>query len=509
MGSIKELDYDSAFSENDKKRFSLVHPPDWKNPEPKKKYHLVVIGGGTAGLITAAGAAGLGANVALIERHNLGGDCLNVGCVPSKGLISAARMLKAASNINSEFGITSKSEFNFEIAMERMRKIRSEISQIDGAERYQKDLNVDVFIGQGAFKDENKIIINETTILNFKKAVIATGGRAFIPPIKGLVNVGYRTNATIFDLKELPKRIFVIGGGPIGCELAQSFSRFGSMVTLADLSLRIMKNDDEDAAEIVHRSMESDGVVFKLGAKIIDIEERNSGKKINIEFNGNKESIEVDEILVAAGRSPNIEGLNLEKMGIDFTRNGIAVDKNLRTNKKNIYACGDIATPFQFTHIADATARIVIQNSLFFGNKKWASLIVPWATYTQPEVAHVGKTQTDLEKLNILYDEYKVHMNDVDRALLEGDTEGYVSITTAKGTDKILGATIVSSHAGEMINEISVAMQAKKGLNFLSSVIHPYPTQAEAIRKAGDLYNKTKLTPFAKKILRSLLSINF
>lgn len=506
MTKINPLSHSTAFSDHDKRRFNLVAPPDWENPNPQERYHLVVLGAGAAGLITAAGAAGLGAKVALIEKEHMGGDCLNVGCVPSKGVISASKAFHAAAKA-SAFGVSANASIDFSAAMERMRRIRADISKVDSADRFQNDLNVDVFIGKACFLDNETVQIDDQTKLKFKKAVIATGGRAAVPPIEGLDQVGYRTNHTIFDLQEKPERLFVIGAGPIGCELAQAFCRFQCKVTIADMSPKILNNDDEDAAAIVKESMEKDGVIFKLGVTIKKVEEHGNEKHITLVINGQEELVIADEILICAGRIPNTEGLNLEKIGVDYDRRGVKVDERLRTTNKKIFACGDICSPYQFTHIADASARIVIQNALFFGRKKFSDLVIPWATYTSPELAHVGQTKAELNKKNIPFDEYKVPMDDVDRALLEGDDDGFITIYTQKGGDKILGATIVSSHAGELISEITLAIRAGKGLGFLASVIHPYPTAAEAIRKAGDAYNRTKLTAFAAFFLKLLLKL--
>jgi pyruvate/2-oxoglutarate dehydrogenase complex dihydrolipoamide dehydrogenase (E3) component len=483
-----------------------VHPPDWVNPEPAARYNLVVIGAGTAGLVTAAGAAGLGAKVALVEKHLMGGDCLNVGCVPSKCLIRSAR---AAADVRDagDFGINIASgyEVDFGRVMERMRRLRSGISTNDSAKRFSEDLGVDIFLGNGSFAGPDSVMVDGIT-LRFNKAVITSGARAFELPIEGLAEAGFLTNETVFSLTERPARLAVIGGGPLGCELAQTFQRLGSRVSLLEMSPQILSREDPDAARIVESAMAADGVDLVLSCDIKKVEISAEGKIIYLECAGQEKQIVVDDILIGVGRVPNVEGLELESVGVQYDpRIGVQVDDRLRTTNPRIYAAGDICFPFKFTHTADAMARIVIQNALFWGRKKTSALTIPWCTYTDPEIAHVGMYEADAAKAGIQVDTYTIPMSDVDRAIAEGETEGMVRIHVKKGTDRILGATIVARHAGEMISEVSVAMRAKLGLGVLSGVIHPYPTQAEAIRKAADAYNRTKLTPRVKGIFEKIL----
>jgi pyruvate/2-oxoglutarate dehydrogenase complex dihydrolipoamide dehydrogenase (E3) component len=483
-----------------------VHPPDWVNPEPASRYNLVVIGAGTAGLVTAAGAAGLGARVALVEKHLMGGDCLNVGCVPSKCLIRSAR---AAADVRDagDFGIDISGgyEVDFDKVMERMRRLRSGISVNDSAKRFSEELGVDIFLGEGTFNGPDTVSVDGRT-LRFKKAVITSGARAFELPIEGLAEAGFLTNETVFSLTERPARLAVIGAGPLGCELAQTFQRLGSRVSIIEMSPQVLSREDPDAARIVESSMLKDGIELVLSCDIKKVEKTGEGKVVSLECGGQAKQLVVDEILIGVGRVPNVEGLNLEAVGVQYDpRSGVKVDEHLRTTNSKIYAAGDICFPFKFTHTADAMARVVIQNALFWGRKKTSALTIPWCTYTDPEIAHVGMYEADAAKAGIQVDTYTIPMSDVDRAIAEGETEGMVRIHVKKGTDKILGATIVARHAGEMISEVSVAMSAKMGLGALAGVIHPYPTQAEAIRKAGDMYNRTKLTPRVKSIFEAVL----
>lgn len=494
-----------------------VHPADWQNPEPAPSYNLVVIGAGTAGLVAAAGAAGLGAKVALIERHLMGGDCLNSGCVPSKSLLRSAH---AVADIRSagEFGVSvdpTAIKVDFGSVMERLREIRSRISKHDSAKRFRDELGVDVFIGEGQFLDANHIEVAGRT-LKFKKAVIATGARPFVPAIPGLEETGYRTNETIFNLTDLPRRIGIIGGGPIGCELAQAFACLGSQVTLIERSHQFLVREDPDAADLLRAALERDGVEVALDTGVEVVEKTSTGKRMRLSrgdargdgagSEGKDEWIEVDEILVGAGRIPNVEGLGLEHAGVEVDpRQGVVVDDQLRTRNKNIFASGDVCMSTKFTHAADFASRAIIQNALFFGSKKLSALTIPWCTYTRPEIAHVGMYERDAEEAGIEVDTYIRHFAEVDRAIAEGQEEGFVKIHTEKGKDKIVGATIVANHAGEMISEVSVAIAGGVGLGKLSGVIHPYPTQAEAIRQIGDQFNKTKLTPLVAKLFDTIL----
>ena len=482
-----------------------VHPPDWVNPEPKGRYNLVVVGAGTAGLVTAAGAAGLGAKVALIERHLMGGDCLNVGCVPSKGVIRASRALFDARN-GAEFGVLAGDGigFNFGAAMERMRRIRADISRHDSARRYRDELGVDVFIGEGKFVSPDCVEV-EGKRLNFERAAICTGARAAAPPIPGLGEAGYLTNETVFSLTELPPRLAVIGAGPIGCELAQSFARFGSRVTLIELGTHILGREDGDAAEILHGAFVREGIQLQLGVRITSVEKNAGGKVIRLERGGEEHEVIADEILVGVGRAPNVEGLELEKAGIRYDKAGVAVSDRLQTSNPRVYAAGDICFPFKFTHTADALARILIANALFKGRQKASALTIPWCTYTDPEIAHVGMYEGDADERGIEVTTLTVPLADIDRAVLDGEAEGFARIHVRKGTDKILGATIVARHAGEMINEFSLAITIGIGISAIAKTIHPYPTQAEVIKRLGDAYNRTRLTPFVKKVLNGWL----
>lgn len=486
------------------KLLSNVHPADWVNPQPAERYNLVVVGAGTAGLVSAIGAAGLGARVALVERHLMGGDCLNVGCVPSKTLIRASRAL-AHVRAAAEFGIRVPDgvRVDFAAVMERVRRVRAQISPNDSARRLRDQYGIDVFLGQGQFIGKDTLDVNGAR-LRFARAVIATGARATVPPIPGLREAGFLTNETVFNLTEQPARLAILGGGPIGCELAQAFARLGSNVTVIEMGEQFLPREDGDAVAALMAAFKRDCVEIRLATTLVRVEVRGERKMLHLETKGVASLLEVDEILVGVGRTPNVEGLGLAAAGVRAGKEGVEVDDHLQTSNANIFAAGDVCSPYKFTHAADFMARAVIQNALFgFGPKKRVSrLTIPWCTYTDPEIAHVGLYERDAEAQGIEVETFTVPMSEVDRAIAEGDEGGFVKVHVRKGTDEILGATVVSRHAGETISEITTAMAAKLGLGRLASVIHPYPTQAEAIRKAGDGFNRTRLTPARAKLLR-------
>lgn len=487
---------------------SNVHPSDWKNPQPCERYNLVVIGAGTAGLVAAAGAATLGAKVALVERHLMGGDCLNYGCVPSKALIRSARAYAATRDLQ-RYGIEAPHEvtINFPLVMKRLRRLRAAISHRDSAHRF-KDLGVDVFLGQARFAGRNIVVVSDKS-LRFTKAIIATGARPVHPKIRGLSETGFLTNETIFSLVECPERLAVIGGGPIGCEMAQAFQRLGSHVILFHNKNHILDREDADAAEILQERFIKEGIQLVLNSVLREVESVGKKKLIHFEVDGRTNSIEVDEIFVGTGRAPNIEHLNLETAGVSYdARKGVFVNDNLQTTNPDIFAAGDICMNYKFTHAADAAARIAIQNALFMGSKKLSTLTIPWCTYTDPEIAHVGMYERDAVKHGVAVDTFVRPLGEVDRAVLDGEDEGFIKVHVKKGTDEILGATIVAAHAGEMISELTLAMVGKLGLRSISRVIHPYPSQAEAIKQVADMYNRSRLTPFIAKVFAKWLAWN-
>ena len=336
--------------------------------------------------------------------------------------------------------------------------------------------------------------------LRFRRAIVASGARPFAPPVPGLDGVAFLTNENFFTLTDLPPRLGVIGGGPIGCEMAQTFARFGSRVTLFDMSPHLLPREDADAAEVVQQAMIQEGVELEMGIKVTQVSRAHGGIAVGFERDGQPGSTTVDQLLVAVGRAPNVEGMGLEAAGVEFDRRGVKVDDRLRTSNSRIYAVGDVASKFKFTHMADALARIAIQNSLFFGRAKASDLVVPWCTYTNPEIAHVGMYEQDARDAGHEVDTVTVPLTENDRAVLEGADEGFLRVHLQKGKDRILGATLVADHAGDMIGELSLAVTTGVGLGRIASVIHPYPTQAEVIKKAADTWRRGKLTPLVQKV---------
>lgn len=480
-----------------------AHPADWQNPTPDGRYNLLVIGGGSAGLVAAVGAAGLGAKVALVEKHLLGGDCLNAGCVPSKTILRSARAvgdIRRAADLGVH--ITGPVQVDFPAVMERMRRIRADISFHDSAQRF-KGLGIDLYLGEGQFTGKNTFVVDGRPI-TFRKAVIATGARAATIPIPGLQEAGYITNEGVFELTQLPNRLAIIGAGPIGLEMAQAFARFGSQVTVFDIMPTMGGLRDPEGLALVRTALEADGIQFCLESQTQKVDVVGGEKVLTFTHAEATKTLAVDEILLAAGRRPNIEGLNLEAAGVEYSKKGVTVNDRMQTTNSAIFGAGDVAIPAQFTHTADATARIVLQNGLFFGRKKYSNLIIPWTVYTDPEIAHVGLFDHEAEAQGIAVDTFLFHVQETDRGRADGE-EGFVKIYVKQGSDKILGATIIARHAGEMISEITTAMMAGAGLSTLSQTIHPYPTQAEIIKKAADSWNRTRLTPTVAKLFNTWL----
>ncbi len=482
-----------------------VRPSGWKNPTPAARYDLVVVGAGTAGLVSALGAAGLGARVALVERSLLGGDCLNHGCVPSKGVIRASRAAFDARE-GAAFGIevAAPPRVDFGAAMARMRRLRAGIARNDSAAR-ATSLGVDVFLGGGRFVGPDALEVAGAT-LRFKRAVIATGARASAPPIPGLAEAGYHTNETVFTLTELPPRLGVLGAGPIGCELSQAFRRFGAEVTVVAADPRVLPREDPDASAVLQRQLEREGVRLVLGAKLVRVDRRGEERVLVVEKDGAVAPVTCDQVLVAVGRAPTVDGLGLEAAGVAVDRSGVVVDDRLRTANPRIYAAGDVCSAYKFTHAADAMARLMLRNAFFFGRGKASHLVIPWVTYTDPEAAHVGMSSAEATAAGIRVQTLTVPFADVDRAVLDGESEGFARIHVEARTGRLLGATAVARHAGEMIGEPTLAIRRQLSAADMSATIHPYPTQAEVWRKLGDAWQRTRLTPRAKLILSHLIA---
>lgn len=462
------------------------------------RYNLVVIGAGTSGLVTAAGSVALGARVALVERNLMGGDCLNFGCVPSKALISSARLLDRMRHAD-KWGLPKLTpEFEFGKVFASMRAQRAELAPLDSEERFES-LGVDVFRGEATFLSPQEIVVGDQT-LRARNFIIATGSRAAIPPPVGASQVSYFTNETIFDeLKEKPESLLIIGGGPIGCELGQMFQRLGVKVTILQRGPRLLDKEDPPVSEFVQSMLEHEGVRVLTGTEIETVEKTGAG--VAVQLAGEK--ISGAAILVAAGRQPNVENLNLPKAHVAFTEKGVTVDDRLETTQPGIYAIGDVVGQLQFTHVADYHARIVIRNTLVpfsFLRQKIDYSVVPWCTYLDPEVATVGLTESSAKKRGVACDLIEQEMKAVDRAVLERAEAGFARVLVKPGTDEVLGATIVGEHAGELIQEFVLAMKHGIGLKEIASTIYGYPTFASLVLKTAEKLNKKRLTPRARSI---------
>jgi len=464
-------------------------------------YNVVVIGGGTAGLVTAAGTAGLGGRVALVEAHLMGGDCLNTGCVPSKALIASARAAQQMREAGRVALTPGEPVFRFEDVMARVRERRAKIAPNDSRERFES-LGVDVFLERAELLSPHEVQVGAQR-LQARHVVIATGSRASVPDIPGLAEAKPYTNETLFDaLDARPERLVILGGGPIGCELGQAFARLGVRVTIIEAGPRLLAREDEEAAAIVRRALEREGVTVLAKAKVARVAREGALTRVVLE---DGTEMAAQAMLVAAGRAPNVERLGLEAAGVAFDAKGVTVNAHLQTSRRNIYAAGDVTGGPQFTHVADHHARTVVRNILLPWPKARVDLAaLPAATYTSPEVAHVGLSEAEAQRQGISYDVWRQGLADVDRAIVDGEDEGFLKVLTARGKDRILGATLVAERAGDLIHELAVAMRAGLGLGALSGIIHAYPSYAEIARRAGDQYQRSRLTPRVRGLFAAL-----
>jgi dihydrolipoamide dehydrogenase len=462
----------------------------WAHLKPKSfDRNLVVIGAGAAGLVTSYIAAVVKAKVTLVEAHKMGGDCLNYGCVPSKALIKTATLARQIQH-SQDYGIAkAEATIDFAQVMERIAHVVREIEPHDSVERYTS-LGVDVVIGRAKITSPWQVEITKDDgskqTLSTKSIVIATGAAPFVPPLPGLNDVGYLTSDTLWELREQPKRLVVLGGGPIGCELAQSFARLGSQVTQIEMLPRIMIREDEEVSAYAKKALEADGVTILTGHKALRCEKQGDAKVIVVESNGKEISIEFDALLCAVGRSARLKGFGLEELGITVNRT-VQVNEYLETNFPNILAAGDVAGPYQFTHTAAHQAWYAAVNALFGFAKKFKAdySVIPWATFIDPEVARVGLNEQEAKEKNIAYEVSKYGIDDLDRAIADSAAHGWVKVLTVPGKDTILGVTIVGVHAGDLLAEYVLAMKHGLGLNKILGTIHTYPTLAEANKYAA------------------------
>jgi pyruvate/2-oxoglutarate dehydrogenase complex dihydrolipoamide dehydrogenase (E3) component len=484
-----------------------TRPADWRNPSAGGRYQLAIVGAGPAGIAAAEFAASLGIKVALIERKAIGGVNLNIGSVPSKTLI---RTTRAYADMREawRFGASVPGDVrvDFAAAMERVRRVRARLSRDDSARRLAA-AGVDVYFGDARFVSSNKLAVDGQT-LGFRKALIATGARPHIPNIPGLAEAGYLTNDNVFELTGLPRRLLVIGGGPLGCEQGQAFCRLGAQTTIVQNKPLFLGQEERDAAQILSEAFARDGIEVRLNTTVLAVRTTPAAKLVDLISDDYRNTVSCDAILTGAGRTPNVEGLNLGAVGIDCDASGrVRVDDFLRTGNPNIYAAGDVCLESSFVDTATASARIAIQNALLRPSHRWSDVVIPSCTYTDPEIARVGLSVREANRLGIPVKTFTIPMHEIDRAITDSETAGFVKVHVRGRSDRILGATIVARHAGDMINEITLAMVAGIGLRKLSRVLHAYPTQAEAIRQAADAYNRMRLTPRVRsRLLRRIES---
>jgi pyruvate/2-oxoglutarate dehydrogenase complex dihydrolipoamide dehydrogenase (E3) component len=463
------------------------------------EYDLVAIGGGTAGLVSAAGGAYLGVRSAIIERAALGGDCLWTGCVPSKALIASARLAHAMRHADRLGLVPAAPSHAFSEVMRRMRAARGVIEHHDDPERFRR-MGIDVHFGSARFASRDTVDVEGVGRIRSKRFVLATGALPTAPPIPGLTEVGYLDHHTAFEIDELPRRIAVVGGGPIGLEMAQVFSRLGASVVVVEVMDRILTKEDEDVATRLRELMECEGIAFRLGARTTAVERRGANKVLVIESG---DRIEVDELFVATGRRPATDGLALDNAGIRTDAGAVAVDDTLRTSNRGVWAAGDVTGGPQFTHVAEYMAKKVLRNALVPGSTRVHYDNAPRVTYTDPEVARVGLSPADARERGA--DTYTYELDDLDRAIVDGEDRGFVRIS-ADPKGRILGATILGSHAGELLLPIVVAKQHGLTLSNVSDTIFPYPTLVEGVKRTADAYQRQRLKGVGGLMLKKVIS---
>jgi dihydrolipoamide dehydrogenase len=476
-----------------------------KYRKPKKfEYNMVVIGAGSAGLVSSYIAAAVKAKVALIEKHKMGGDCLNTGCVPSKALIKSAKILSYAKHAKTYGFESAKIEFDFGKVMERVQDVISKVAPHDSTDRYSK-LGVECITGTAFIKDPYTVEVDGKK-LTTKNIIVATGGRPLVPPFPGLDKIEYLTSDTIWNLRKLPERFLVLGGGPIGSELAQSFARFGSKVTIVEMALQILIREDDEVVEFTTDKFKKEGIKLLTSHKAKEFINENGEYALICEKDGKEVKVPFDQVLIALGRRSNTQGFGLEELGIELSPGGtVEADPYLRTNYPNIFVCGDVVGPYQFTHTAGHQAWYATVNALFQPFKKFAVdyRVIPWCTFTDPEVARVGLNEKDAKIQNIPYEVTTFGIDELDRAIADSAAEGLVKVLTIPGKDKILGVTIVGAHAGDLIIEFVTAMKNNIGLNKILGTIHIYPTLAEANKYAAGNWKRAhapeKLLAFVEK----------
>lgn len=454
------------------------------------EYDAIIIGGGSAGLTASGIAANVGAKTMMIEAHRLGGDCTWNGCVPSKVLLKAGKVAHQIRNAGKFGLLEAEPEINFKKVIEHVHHIRDEVYEDADRPEIYEDMGIEVVFGKASFKNEHTIEIEQENgdirTVSSRYFFIATGARAFVPPIAGLEEVDYLTNESLFEIEQLPEHLVIIGGGPIGVEMSQAFVNLGAQVTVVDMADRIMQNDDPELVEILAGELAKQGVSFEMNASIKKVEKHDEGVQVVIEQDGKEKTVSGSHLLVATGRKANYEALNLSAAGVKTNKKGIQVDNSCCTNVSHIYAIGDVTGRYQFTHMSEHMSKVAVTRALLKLPMSIDRKHVPWATYTTPELAHVGATQKQLDANDTKYEVYRFPYSKIDRAITEGETVGMIKIFASKLTGKIYGAGVVGAHAGEMISEYAVAMKNGVTLRNLADTIHPYPSWGLGARRAAD-----------------------
>ena len=467
-------------------------------------YDVIVIGGGAAGLTSSGLAATLGAKTLMIEGDRLGGDCTWYGCVPSKTLLKAARVAQQTRH-GEKYGLENTDPaFSFSRLMQYVRTVREEVyEEADKPENFE-DLGVEVRNGYAGFVDDHTVRIEglDSATVTGRYFVIATGAKAWVPPIRGVSGIPYLTNESLFELKEQPARLAIIGGGPIGTEMAQAFTRLGTDVTVIDMLDRILSRDDPELSDIVRRVLAKEGVTFELGTGVNALSKDEGGVRIEIARGETTSTVAADAVLMATGRKANVDGLNLDAIGVEVSRSGIVVNDRCRTSRRHIFAVGDVTGRYQFTHMSEHMAKVAVTNALLKFPMRIDRKHVPWVTFTDPEVAHVGASSKELTESNTSFRTYRFPYSKVDRAVTDGETEGLIKVHAKPATGRILGVDVVGASAGELISEYALAMRNRITLRKISDTIHPYPTYGLGARRAADQWYVQKQSPALVKLLK-------
>jgi len=474
----------------------------------KYDYDAVIIGGGAAGLTASGIAANFGAKTMMIEKDKLGGDCTWTGCVPSKALLKAGKVAQNIRNAGKYGLIDGEPEIDFKKVIKHVHEIRQDIYEDADAPENFEAMGIDVVEGEANFEDSHTIKITRhgggSRIVTSRYFFICTGASAFAPPIDGLDSVNYLTSESLFEIDELPEELVIIGAGPIGTEMAQAMQRLGAKVNVIDMADRIMVNDDPELAGMLREKLESEGVGYTLGAQVKRVAIEDDRVSVKVEVANEVKTISGTDLLLATGRRANVEGLNLEAAGVDYSARGVDVDAKCQTNVSHIYACGDVTGDYQFTHMSEHTAKVAATNALLKFPMKVDADHVPWCTYTDPELGHVGATEQQLKETGTSYEVYRFPFSKMDRALTESEGEGLIKVFAKKWNGKILGASVLGTNAGEMISEYAVAMKNGVSLRNLADTIHPYPTYGLGARRAADQWYIKNQSEWQVKLIKTL-----